>query len=443
MAELVPMIALSPTMSDGVIAQWFAREGQDVRRGDALCEVETDKATMAYESPSSGTLLKILVPGGGAAGVGQAIAVMGKPGEDWSPLLEAKGGKPGPTADPASAEPSPKNTAAFPALGPTPPALPGTASGGDVPGASPESPDPRAAPRPGRIPSSPLARRMAAERGVDLSAVSGSGPRGRIVAADVLVAANAAQGSRSPTPGEAPSASVATGARPAAGLRSDRVGLSRMRAVIADRLGRSWSEAPHYFVRVAVDMERLLDLRSALNAGRKRPYSLNAFFAKLAASALTRHPMINASWEGDAIRYLPDADIGLAVALDAGLVTPVLRACQDRGIEDLDRELAELVARARAGALKPEEYSGASFTISNLGSFGVEEFTAIVNPPGSAILALGAVAKEAAVRDDGIAIRRVMRATLSCDHRVIDGAQAAAFLADFKAMLEEPGLALM
>ena len=235
---------------------------------------------------------------------------------------------------------------------------------------------------------------------------------------------------------------IAAGAS-AKGLRGDRVPLSKMRSIIASRLSQSYSQAPHYFVRMAIDMERLFVLRKSLNAGREQALSLNAFILKLVAAALERHPGINASWEGDAIQFLPAADIGVAVALDGGLVTPVVRACESKGLETIDRELAELVAKARSGALVPEEYTGASFTVSNLGSFGVEEFTAILNPPGSAILALGAVAEEAVVRDGAIVPRRILHATLSSDHRVIDGAQAAAFLAELKALFEEPARALL
>ena len=226
-------------------------------------------------------------------------------------------------------------------------------------------------------------------------------------------------------------------------MKDDRVPLTKMRTIIAERLGSSWSGAPHFFVRAAVDMERLLELRAAVNSGRDRAIGINAFIMRIVAAALERHPIMNASWEGDAIQYLPAADIGLAVALDGGLITPVVRACETKGVEAIDSELADLVTRARSGALIPQEYSGASFTISNLGSFGVEEFTAIINPPGSAILALGAIVKEAVVRDDSIMVRRMMRITLSCDHRVIDGAVAAAFMAELKGMLEEPGRALL
>ncbi len=475
MAEPIFMIALSPTMSEGVIAEWVAKEGQALKSGDALCEVETDKATMAYESPVSGSLLKILLPAGSSAVVGQIIAVMGKAGEDWQATAAAHAAKaaaPGPGSAPMatataqathqapqapvqSSSPSlgaapdsprpPSTQPAFPALGPVaveaPPApayADAIAAGGSALPA-------------GLPPSSPLARKLAKEKGVDLRSVRGSGPRGRVVARDIEAYAAAPSGYTG-----APSASQAT-AKTAAqaptsasaarlgakGLRSERVPLSKMRSIIASRLSQSYSGSPHYFVRVAIDMEKLLELRASINAGRDKALSLNAFVMKLVAAALERHPVINASWEGDAIRYLPSADIGLAVALEGGLITPVVRSCELRGIEDIDGELGTLVAKARAGALKPEEYGGASFTISNLGSFGVEEFTAIINPPGSAILALGAVAKEAVVRGDDIVARRVMHATLSSDHRVIDGAQAAAFMAELKALFEEPARALM
>ncbi len=444
MAESIVMIALSPTMRDGVIAEWIAKEGQAVKPGDALCEVETDKATMPYESPAAGTVLKILKAAGQSATVGEIIAVLGKPGEDWAAVVAgASAVAAKPVAEPAATPPAAASTeASFPALGPIEPpaavapplAAPVTPSSSA--GAAPSAPA-------GIPPSSPLARRLARDGGVDLRTLRGSGPRGRVVARDVT--AHAAAGSDTVN-ADAPKAAALAGAsvgRTSRGLRDERVPLSRMRSVIAKRLGDSYSEAPHYFVRAAVDMERLLELRAAINEGRDRPIGLNAFVLKLTAAALERHPRINASWEGDAIRYRPSADIGLAVSLDAGLITPVVRACERKGVEAIDAELADLVARARSGSLKPEEYADSSFTISNLGQYGVEEFTAIINPPGSAILALGAVSKEAVVRGDAIVARRTMRVTLSSDHRVIDGAVAAAFVAELKALLEEPALALV
>ena len=410
MADPVLMIALSPTMNEGTIVQWFAQEGQEIKTGDALCEVETDKATMTYEAPSAGTLLKIIAGPGTSAVVGQLIAVVGKPGDNWEEIAA-------------------KAQAAAPAA-------PVAAS---VPGVAPQL-------APGVPRSSPVARKLAQEKGLDLRGIRGSGPGGRIIARDVEQAHAAPT---APAPAMVAVAPRPAGSAPAAatpqsrGLRGDRVPLSKMRSIIATRLHQSYSQAPHYFVRVAIEMDRLLDLRKQLNAGRDPALSLNAFIVKLAAAALERNPGINASWEGDAIQYLPHADIGLAVALPGGLITPVIRACEAKGLEAIDQDVGHLVAKARAGGLLPEEYTGASFTISNLGSYGVEEFTAIINPPGSAILALGAVTAEPVVRDGAVVVHRILHATLSSDHRVIDGALAAAFLADFKALCEEPARALL
>ncbi len=445
MAESIVMIALSPTMQDGMISTWLVTEGQSVKPGDALCEIETDKATMPYESPKAGVLLKIIKTAGQKANVGETIAVMGKAGEDWKSVAttiappKSESLKPATVAEnPATAPaaaPQKSNAAAFPALGPIPAAQNAPAYPASLP------------------PSSPLARKIARDRGIDLRTLVGSGPHGRVVARDI-VGSGLSHDLEKPVYGTASlsgAASLSRGATVSGGaslpaitrLRSDRVPLSKMRSIIADRLGTSWAQAPHFFVRAAVDMENLLTLRAAVNTGRDKKLGLNSFIMRIATAALEHHPIINASWEGDAIRYLPSADIGLAVALDGGLITPVVRSCESKGIEAIDAELADLVARARSGGLLPEEYSGASFTISNLGSFGVEEFTAIINPPGSAILALGATAKEAVVRGDEIVARNSMRITLSSDHRVIDGAVAAAFVSELKSLLEEPGKALL
>jgi len=446
MAESILMTALSPTMQDGVIAEWIVTEGQAVKAGDALCEIETDKATMPYESPKAGTILKIVAPAGHKAAVGETIAVLGKPGEDWQAVVDkAQSAAPSGSRPPVANAPELSTQSAFPALGPAsePVEAPMQAISIQNAAKAPALPS-------GQPPSSPLARVTAREHGLDLRGVRGSGPHGRVVQRDVLAAA---QAQNSATPLDKAAMSVARPAqqpRPAQpalvqskGLRDERVPLSKMRSIIAERLGTSWSQAPHFFVRAAVDMERLFELRATVNEGQERPVSLNAFIMRIVAAALERHPGINASWEGDAIRYRPAADIGLAVALDGGLITPVVRACERKGVAEIDTELADLVSRARAGTLTPAEYSEASFTVSNLGSSGIEEFTAIINPPGSAILALGAVSKEAVVRGDAIVARRTMRITLSSDHRVIDGAIAAAFIAELKALLEEPAKILL
>jgi pyruvate dehydrogenase E2 component (dihydrolipoamide acetyltransferase) len=473
MAEAVLMMALSPTMDQGVIAEWIVKEGQAVKSGDVLCEVETDKATMAYEASSTGTLLKILKKAGTKATVGEPIAVIGKPGEDWQSVAGT-----GSMPEATKAQGARQSAGQVPEI----PALPEkqaapvsisssvqrTSSTVAMPQAEGQPQEPTREPprqdqpdgrgpvlRSGYPPSSPLARKKAAEAGLDLRALRGSGPHGRVVARDITEALETGSipvaPSRAASPGAQASSGITgshgqpgkagTGIR--SGLRDERVPLSRMRSIIAERLSTSYSTAPHFFVRAAVDMENLVALRASINAGRERGLGLNAFIMKLVASALERNPIINASWEGDAIRFRGSADIGLAVALEGGLITPVVRSCESLGIAAIDATLADLVPRARSGALTPQEYSEASFTISNLGSYGIEEFTAIINPPGSAILALGGMAEEAVVRDGTIVARRMMHITLSCDHRVIDGAAAAAFLAELKALMEEPAKALL
>ena len=447
MAEPILMIALSPTMESGTIAQWIAQEGQELKTGDALCEVETDKATMTYESPASGTLLKIIAPAGTAATVGQIIAVLGKPGENWEEIAaQAAASAPVPEAPQKTVEAEPTPPAPAPAPDAPPASAPIAAPAAPAAPVAPPAPAAHAPLlAPGLPRSSPKARKLAKEKGIDLRLIRGTGPGGRIVARDIEQApaappAAAKQMDAAPPPPPAASAAPSAAAQ---GLRADRLPLSKIRGIIATRLHESYSQSPHYFVRMAIEMDRLFALRKTLNAGRETALSLNAFILKLVAAALERHPGINASWQGDAIQYLPTADLGLAVAISGGLITPVVRACETKGLEAIDAELSVLVAKARTGALLPEEYSGASFTISNLGAWGVEEFTAIINPPGSAILALGAVADEPVARNGEVVIRRILHATLSSDHRVIDGAQAAAFMATFKALCEEPARALL
>ena len=453
MAEPILMVALSPTMNEGSIVQWIAKEGQAVKTGDALCEVETDKASMTYESPASGTLLKIIVEAGASAAVGELIAVVGKPGESWEEVAaKAKASAPAKAAEAAAAPAAPAAAVA--------PAAPSPAVAPVAPAAAPAAPvaasASAAAPQlaPGVPRSSPLARKLAKARGIDLRSVRGSGPNGRIVARDIEAYSPGAAAPAAFAPGvpagleralvaaEAFKAGAGAAAK-AKGLRADRVPLSKMRSVIATRLHQSYSEAPHYFVRMAIEMDRFFAVRKQVNEGRAGKLSLNAFLLKMVAAALERHPEINVSWQGDAIQYLPHADLGVAVALDNGLITPVVRACELKGVEAIDAELGALIRKAREGGLTPEEYTGASFTISNLGNFGVEEFTAIINPPGCAILALGAVADEAVARNGEVVVRKMLHATLSSDHRAIDGATAAAFMADFKALCEEPARALL
>jgi len=413
MPEKVLMIALSPTMETGTLARWRKKEGDTVASGDVLCEVETDKATMDYESSAEGTLLKILLPEGGQAKVGDTIAIVGKPGDDISGLLSEAG-----------AAPAPKAAASKPATAAARPAAASPAPARVAPAA------PARAPASGRIKASPLARKLAQERGIDLRSVRGSGPGGRVVRRDLDGMAGGGPAARAAAPVLQP------------GPGDQVIPVSRMRQVIAKRLSDSMYTAPHYYLTVAVGMDELLAARARLNSSREKKISVNAFLMAIAARALSRNPRVNSTWNGETILQHPTADIGLAVALPDGLITPLVRDCGHKGIAAIDAELAELVEKARAGKLAPQEYTGATFTISNLGASGIDEFTAIINPPGSAILAVGAVRKEPVVENDAVVIRQRMRVTLSCDHRIVDGAVGAAFLRELADMLENPLLAL-
>jgi len=419
MAEEVLMLALSPTMETGSIVKWHKREGDLIQTGDVLCEVETDKATMEYESQNEGTLLKLLVPEGGQAGVGQAIAVAGEKGEDITSLVE-KAREAATAATPAVEKPASNDTATL---------LPGKPAGGTVPVVEKASPADKekeaetvgaheAVERlPGGVKASPLARKLAQQQGIELGDVAGSGPGGRIVKHDL---------DRVPGP-------------PAGEGGAQEIPVSAKRRVIAKRLSESKYSAPHYYLTVVVDAGRLISARKALNDRINRKVSFNAFLIRFAAEALKRHPMVNASFRGDTILRFGSADIGLAVAQQDGLIAPVVPDCWNKGIIRIDEELRDLVERAQKGGLKPEEFSGATFTISNLGSFGVYQFTAIINPPGSAILAVGEIRREAFEQEPGgVGFRSVMHLTLSCDHRVIDGAVGARFLKTLAAMMEDP-----
>ncbi len=447
MAEKLYMIALSPTMTEGTLARWKIPEGQAFKAGSVLCEVETDKASMDYEAPKDGVLLKVLLAEGGRAAVGDVIGIIGKAGESPDALLaelsRVVAAPPQAGAAPASpasgAGPSPASSAAAPAA---------PAATVPAPGPSPAASDPG-----GPAPSSPLARVLAAELGVDIRSLRGTGPGGRVVKRDV----EAAAGGRAPAvpgpatrPAAAPVSAQATPVpRAPSGEQTVRTEpVAGKRAVIARRLSESFFTAPHYYLKRTVDAERLLALRESLADPEGRKPSINALLAKLAAAALARHPAVNAGWKDEgagkaAVEYRSRADVGLAVALPDGLITPVVRDCGSKGIARIDEEMAALIAKAKGPGLAPEEYTGATFTITNLGGFGVEEFTAIINPPGSAILAVGAALAEPVAMPDGtVAVRKRMRLTLGCDHRVIDGAVGAAFLRDLAGLIEEPGRAL-
>ncbi len=441
MAELLPMLALSPTMEEGVLVKWSLEEGAAISSGDVVCEVETDKAVMEYEASVEGTLLKRLVEEGSAVKVGSPIAIIGEAGEDISDL-EAQAAQQGegaaPPKAPEQAEPAEEE--------------PAEEEPAEEEAAKEEPAAPQAAPeRTGPVKASPLARRLAEDAGLDLRSLQGSGPGGRVVKRDIEAAREAAPAAPPAEKGRLAAAAPQpqAAAAPAAGapLRDQSVPIGQKRRIIAQRLAESKFSAPHYYLTIAAAMDELMAQRSALNAQRQAKgqpkVSLNAFLIKLSAMAIARHPAVNSTWEGETITTHGSVDVGLAVALDDGLITPVVRDCVSKGIVAIDEEMTGLIDRARSGGLKPEQFTGATFTISNLGTYGIESFTAIINPPGSAILAIGQIARTpVAGEGDEVRVASVMKVTLSCDHRVIDGAVGAAFLHDLRDMLETPMKAL-
>ncbi|MCZ6824404.1 MAG: dihydrolipoamide acetyltransferase family protein [Gemmatimonadetes bacterium] len=419
MATKVVMAQLSPTMEEGKLVAWKLAEGDPVSQGDIVAEIETDKANMDVEAMGSGVLRKILVQEGATVPVGTLIGVIADPEEDIEAMLAEAA-----AAEPAVAEPTEEPAAASPTA--------------DLPPGVPTARD-------GRVKASPVARKMAAELGIELGTIPGSGPGGRIIKQDVEAAAAAGApaagaavaGAAARTPG-----AVGIVRPPALGegrLRDERIEASQMRKAIARRLAESIGPVPHFFLTTEIDMERALDLRAELNAGLDGfKIGVTDILLKTAAEALVRHPEVNASWEGDVIHHHGRVDLGIAVALEGGLITPVLRDADRKGLRQIAEETADLIERARARKLMPEEYQGATFSISNLGMFDIEEFTAIINPPEAAILAIGKTRQKPVVEDGEVRVRRRMRVTMSCDHRVVDGATGARFLATFKGMLENP-----
>jgi pyruvate dehydrogenase E2 component (dihydrolipoamide acetyltransferase) len=424
MATKVHMEALSPTMEEGQVVKWLKAEGDTVASGDILAEIETDKATMELVARGDGELRKILLSEGGTAPVGEVIAVIAAADEDIAALI----GNGGPES--AAAPPTTKSDQEIEPSAPAaaaPPASPSTAA----------EPPPR--PADDRIKASPLARRLAGEAGVDLAAVAGSGPGGRIVKRDIEAAALVMESAPVATAGAASLAGA--GAQPPAEGDFEDVPLSQMRKAIARRLVESIGPVPHFFLTVDVDMTRLGEARRRINGllepqGRK--ISINDMIIRATAAALRQHPDCNAHWRGDHVRRFHRVHIGVAVAIDDGLITPIVRDAHSKGVAQIGSEVRELAGRAREKKLLPEEYTGATFSISNLGMLGIHEFTAVINPPEAGILAIGAVEDTPVVVDGAVVVQPRMRITMSCDHRVIDGAQGARFLGTLKAMLEEP-----
>ena len=424
MAIEILMPALSPTMEEGTLAKWLVKEGDTVQSGDLLAEIETDKATMEFEAVDEGVIGKILIAEGTeGVKVNTAIAIIGEEGEDMSAAPEAAA----PVAATAPAEAEVATPAATPA-----PAAPAAKDGS-------------------RLFATPLARRIAADKGLDLATITGSGPHGRIIKADVENATAqpaAATASAPAASADAPAAAMATGPSTAQvtamyeGRQFEEIKLDGMRKIIAARLTEAKQTVPHFYLRRDIQLDALLKFRSQLNKTlevRGVKLSVNDFIIKACALALQEVPEANAVWAGDRVLQMTASDVAVAVAIEGGLFTPVLQDAEIKSLSALSVQMKDFASRARDRKLAPQEYQGGSFAISNLGMFGIDNFDAIINPPHSGILAVGAGAKKPIVGADGeLAVATVMSVTLSVDHRVIDGAMAANLLNAIKANLENP-----
>jgi len=408
------MEALSPTMEEGRLVTWNKSEGDAVKSGDVLAEVETDKAVMELVARGDGVLLKRLVAEGTTAPVGSLVGVIGAAGEDISALLG--GVQPAVAVNSPGATPQPAPTAPLAPAPATPIAAPVAA-----PAAAPQSA--------GSAKSSPLARRLAKDSGLDLGAVAGSGPGGRIIKRDIEAAVASVGATAVSTVNRLPST---------VSDYTDQA-LTQIRKTIAKRLAESIGPIPTFYLTAEFDLTRVAELRAAA-AGEGEEYrvSFNDIILKATATALARHPEVNAHWLGDKIRFFNRVHLGMAVATDDGLIVPVIFDADQKGIGEIARESRELAKRARDRKLKPEEYTGSTFSVSNLGMMQIEQFTAIINPPECGILAIGALEDKAVVVDGELAVRKRLRVTMSCDHRVVDGAIGARFLQDLRRLIENP-----
>jgi pyruvate dehydrogenase E2 component (dihydrolipoamide acetyltransferase) len=418
MAEIITMPRLSDTMTEGVVAQWLKKVGDQVEEGDILAEIETDKATMEFESFNEGTLLHIGLKEGESAPVDALLAIIGEQGEDIddliknfsSPATEADVNE-APAPAPAASAPVATPTAVPP---PTPEAVPEQVSQVEVSN---------------RIFASPLAKKIAAEKGIDLSAIAGSGDKGRVIKRDV----------EGFTPQAVPSAPVVQATPVVAGQEQfEEFTNSQMRKTIARRLGESKFTAPHYYLMIDIDMDEAIASRKAINELPDTKVSFNDMVVKATAMALRKHPKVNSQWFDDRIRINHHVHIGVAVAVEDGLVVPVLDFTDQLSLTQIGSAVKDLAERARNKKLTPAEMEGSTFTVSNLGMFGITEFTSIINQPNSAILSVGAIVQQPVVRDGEIVVGNTMRITLACDHRTVDGATGAAFLQTLKQFIENP-----
>ncbi len=425
MAEIVKMPKLSDTMTEGVVAAWHKKVGDEVESGDLLAEIETDKATMEFESFQDGFLLYIGVETGDTAPVDSILCILGEKDEDYQELLVSAE-----EAEPAATEED-KATAAAPApvtpvsVKPAPDLDPAPAPA--VTPAALKSPVPAPPIGNDRVVASPLAKKLADKLGLQLNRIPGSGEGGRVIKRDV----------------ENFKMAGATGMPVLTQEKFTEVGVSQMRKVIASRLAESKFSAPHFYLQLSIDMSNAIKARKAINDQGFYRVSFNDMVVKATAMALKKHPAVNSSWLGDRIRYNEHVHIGVAVAVEDGLLVPVVRHADGKSFAGIGEEVREYAQKAKAKKLQPEDWEGNTFTISNLGMFGIESFTAIINPPDACILAIGGINEVPVVKDGQVVPGNVMKVTLSCDHRIVDGATGAGFLQDFKNLLENPVLMLV
>lgn len=399
MAEVIRMPKMSDTMTEGVIVSWLKKVGDDVKPGDILAEVETDKATMELENYVKGTLLHIGIDAGGSVPVDAIIAVVGQKGEDVSALLSA--------APAVALKPTPAEVAIPQVENKTIAAVNNTDST--------------------RVKASPLAKKIAEDKGIDLSRITGSGDNNRIVKRDLETAPSS-------TEGKMPIALPTV-----VGQESySEVNVSQMRKAIARRLSESKHTAPHFYLKMSINMDKTIEARKAMVDYSPVKISVNDIVIKAVAASLRKHPGVNSSWLGDKIRYNQHIHIGVAVAIEDGLIVPVIKFADSKSLSHISAEVKDLAGRAKTKKLQPNEFEGNTFTISNLGMFGIDEFTAIINPPDACILAIGAAKETAIVENGQIKVGNIMKVTLSCDHRVVDGAVGSAFLQTLKELLENP-----
>ena len=403
MATMIEMPQMGYDMKEGTVVRWRKKEGDGVTRGEVIAEIETDKATVEMEAYSTGTLSKIVVEEGRTVPVGQLIAVITQPGEPVPPLEELA------------------STAAAPAAPPQPAGVASPSPAAPAPAVAKKAPAPTT-----EVRATPIARRLAKEKGIDLTQVAGTGPGGRITEADVVGHEAAAEKAPTPTPAAAPT--------------GGRVELTKMRQAIARVTAQSKREAPHFYVTSEIDMTEAMKFRKELNETVQdgTRVSVNDMVVKAVARALEKFPNVNATFQDDHLVLNSDFNIGIAVALEQGLMVPNIRRCQGRSLTDIAKASSELIQRAQKGTLKVDEYTGSTFSISNLGMFDVDSFAAIILPPNSAVLAVGTVKEEPVVRDGQVTIGQMMKATISVDHRVTDGAEGARFLLGVKGYLEHP-----